>query len=978
MKKEPEFLTPVITEWSRRCPGKTAIKSETPPVSVSYLELEKLSNRIANFLYGKITGVPHVVILLDRSPVLIASVIGVLKCGLVFAPINPSLPARRIKTMVEETRAQWIITNGKYYEIFRDILKGQGQGNGGSRTGSTGLKALLIDTAAHEVEPGQHRFYLETGPKNDELTFAPVFNKNCYILFTSGSTGVPKGVLGRQRSLLHFLKWEIKEFGVDEHFNVSQLTIPSFDPFLRDVFIPLMAGGTCCIPSQDTSMNMRQLIRWIDDNKITLIHMVPSLFKQLVSEIEDENCFYHLKYILLAGELLRGRDISSFIRLFKQRIQLVNGYGPTETTQSKCYHRIQPGDENRTFIPVGKPMDGAQVLILDRLMQKCPVGKRGEVYIRTPFRSAGYYNDPGLTERVFLKNPYGRHPNDLVYKSGDMGRELPDGNIELSGRIDFQVKIRGFRIEVGEIENRLLAHPGIRDAVVTAIENESDEKYLCAYVVPAPGTHTSTADLKKYLSNELPDYMIPSYFVQLELLPLTPTGKIDRSTLPEPVIEAGEDYIAPTNEMERKLVKIWSDVLRVNEDKIGIQSNFFELGGHSLRAALLTSRIHKEFQANVPLRVVFNAVTIRALSGYIRGAKKEGLLALETVEKKWFYPLSSVQERLYFLQLMEETSTGYNMPRMMILEGTIAREKLEDILRRLIRRHESLRTCFFMVGDNPGQRVQDEVDFAVEYYSAAAGIDTIIKHFVRPFDLSRAPLIRSGLIRQSGDRHTWMIDMHHIIADGTSLGVLVNDFMLLYEGKELPALKLHYKDYSQWERRGREIIKEQETFWLEEFAGEIPVLDLPLDYVRPKVQSFEGNSLNFELDSHVVRALRGLALKQGTSLYMVLQTIYNILLWKLSNQEELVVGTPTAGRRHADLEQVIGMFVNTLALKNYPGGEKSVTQFLAEVKEKTLEAFANQDYQYDELVEKVMDYRDVNRNPSSIRCSSCKTWISQP
>jgi amino acid adenylation domain-containing protein/non-ribosomal peptide synthase protein (TIGR01720 family) len=960
MNKQPGFLTRVITEWSRRCPGKTAIKSEVPPGFVSYLELEQNSNRIANFLHGKIVDAPPVVILLDRSPGLIASIIAVLKCGLVFVPVDPVLPAGRVKKMLEESRARWVITISKYYEIFKDILQDHGNENG---TGGSVLKILLLDTGDAGIEPGRHCFYLEEGIERDKLTFDEVYAKNCYIYFTSGSSGVPKAVLGRQSGLVHFIRWELKEFQVDENFKISQFTPPSFDPFLRDIFLPLMAGGTCCIPAYDTLMNMRRLIRWVDDNQITLIHTVPSLFKQLVSEIEDGNCFHDLKYILLAGELLRGRDISSFIRLFKQRIGLVNVYGPTETTLAKLFYRIQPGDENRAVVPVGKPIDGARVLILDSLKEKCAVGKKGEIYIRTPFRSAGYYNDPGLTTRVFLKNPYGNHDNDLVYKTGDLGRQLADGNIELSGRVDFQVKIRGVRIEVGEIENRLLAHPGIKDTVVTAPEDENDEKNLCAYVTAAPGQNPSAADLKKYLSNELPDYMIPVYFVQLERFPLTANGKIDRQALPAPVFDIGADYVAPRDEIEKKLVTIWSDVLRVDEEKIGIRSNFFQLGGHSLRAALLTSRIHKEFQTNIPLREVFNAITIRALSRYIREAKKEEFLTLEPVEKKWFYPLSSVQERLYFLQLMEETNTGYNMPRMIILEGTIQKEKIEEILRRLIRRHESLRTCFFMVGDKPGQRVQDEVDFAIEYYSASAGIGKIIKHFVCPFDLSQAPLIRSGLIRQSGDRHTWMIDMHHIIADGTSLGVLVKDFILLYQGKELPPLKLHYRDYSQWEKCSREIIKEQETFWLEEFAGEIPVLDLPLDYVRPKVQSFEGNSLRFELDSHDVRALKELALKQGTSLYMELQTIYNILLWKLSNQEELVVGTPTAGRRHADLEQVIGMFVNTLALKNYPCGEKSVLQFLAEVKEKTLEAFANQDYQYDELVEKVMDYREASRNP---------------
>jgi amino acid adenylation domain-containing protein len=608
-----ESLYSKITELARLRPGKTAIKSENR--TVSYLELENESNQVANFMHGRIAGIPHVIIILERSPWLIASIIGLLKCGMVFVPLNPLYPPNRVKKMIEETRAQWVITDVKNFEKFKNILANHG--NGTDTMNRIHLKTLLIDGQGSVSDTPGNIFYLDRNTESSRLTFEQERqpNKNCCIYFTSGSTGEPKAVLGRERSLVHFMQWEINEFAVDEGFNVSQLTPPSFDPYLRDIFVPLMAGGTTCIPSKNTLMNMRQLTRWIDENQVTLMHTVPSLFKQLVTEIQDANCFHHLKYILLAGELLRAGDIYKFIEIFKERIQLVNVYGPTETTLAKLFYRIQPQDLNRTIIPVGKPIDGAQVLILDSLKQKCRPGKKGEIYIRTPFISSGYYNDPRLTREVFIKNPYGRHPNDIIYKTGDLGRLLPDGNIELSGRIDFQVKIRGIRIEIGEIENRLLAHQDIQETVVIAKDDENGDKYLCAYVIPAPGKKPRPSDLRKYLSDELPGYMIPSYFVFLDKMPLTLNGKLAREMLPAPK-EAGinleTEYKEPRGEIEQKIAQTWTEFFGV--ERIGIDDNFFELGGDSLKAMVIISRIQKKLGVEPALDEFLKNPTIRNLA----------------------------------------------------------------------------------------------------------------------------------------------------------------------------------------------------------------------------------------------------------------------------------------------------------------------------------------------------------------------------
>ncbi|MCK5055224.1 MAG: amino acid adenylation domain-containing protein, partial [Candidatus Aminicenantes bacterium] len=994
-----EYLVPGIGESAKRYPEKIAVKSETR--SVSYLELEKKSNQIANFMHGKIEATPHVIILLDRSPELIESIIGLLKSGLVFVPLNPEFPDNRIKKMIEEIHAEWVITAVKYYGKIKDILT---QGENGPR-----FKTLLIDGTRNTYEPEDNVFNLDPGIEAGRLEFEREFSDNCYIYFTSGSTGIPKGVLGRQTGLAHFIRWEIKEFAVDEQVKVSQLTPPSFDPFLRDIFLPLLTGGTSCIPSNNTLMDIRELIRWIDENKITLIHTIPSLFKALSSEINDSNCFHHLKYILLAGELLRGRDIHRFIEIFNRRIQLVNVYGPTETTLAKLNYWIKPGDVNRNIIPVGKPIEGAQVLILDSKQRKCRIGKKGEIYIRTPFRSAGYYNDRELNEKLFIKNPFGKNPGDIIYKTGDLGCFLPNGDIELSGRTDFQVKIRGVRIETAGIENRLLMHSDVREVVVNAKEEENGDKYLCAYVVPIPGRKPSISTLKDFLSNDMPDYMIPSYFVFLDKIPLTPNGKVDRKILPEPELTQGQHYTPPGNAAEKKLVEIWASVLGRNPEhvshlqkSVGIEENFFELGGHSLKATILRSRIFKEFNVQIPLGELFKYPSIKEMAGYINTSARDTFISIEPIEKKEYYALTPGQKRLYVLHEFEVKSTAYNMSYILTLEEKVNKDKLEEAFRKLISRHESLRTSFIIVDEKPVQIIHDNVGFEIECFEPTPpfghpsregishpetdpggifhkkrwkiridalrqpiSIHQIQSAFIRPFDLSKFPLLRVGLIKEEDTKYILIIDLHHIVTDGTSQAVLVRDFMTLYSGGELSPLRIRYKEYSVWQQHEEveEALKRQEEFWLGEFKGEIPILNLPTDYHRPPVQSFAGNRIGFDIDEKVAPALNEIAQGKGVTRFMLLLAIFNIFLSKLSGREDIVVGTPIAGRRHADLEQVIGMFVNTLALRNYPSGSRTFASLLKEIKEQTLSAFENQDYPFESLVDKLELQRDLNRNP---------------
>ncbi|MFC2146044.1 condensation domain-containing protein, partial [Acidobacteriota bacterium] len=557
-----------------------------------------------------------------------------------------------------------------------------------------------------------------------------------------------------------------------------------------------------------------------------------------------------------------------------------------------------------------------------------------------------------------------------------MARWLPDGNIEFLGRIDQQVKIRGFRVELGEIESHLMNHPEIKESVVITGQDEKEDKYLCAYIVSHKEPKKS--QLREYLSKRLPNYMIPSYFINLDHIPLTPNRKINLGALPPPELEAAAEYAVPRNKLEMEMLELWSDVLGIKKEKIAIHDNFFQLGGHSLKATTLVSRIHKELNVKVPMVEVFENPTVEGLSKYLQAAARDKYASIAPVEEKEYYQLSSAQKRLYILYQLDKSSKGYNIPYVVKLEGELDRHRWEKAFKKLIDRHESLRTSFEIIDEEPVQRICQEVEFEIEYYKAgnrqeAIGNkeermpDSIIKNFIRPFDLSQAPLLRVGLIKMEEARHLLMVDMHHIVTDGTSQEIFTQDLIGLYENKreELLILRLQYKDFVQWQNSNtqRETIKKQEEYWTQQFEGEIPLLHLPADYSRPAVQSFEGRTIVFEIREKEAAGLNRLALAQGTSLYMVLLALYTIFLAKITGQEDIVVGTPVAGRRNDDLQQIIGMFVNTLGIRNYPGGEKTYTEFLQEVKDRTLEAFENQDYPFEELVEKVKVEREVSRNP---------------
>jgi amino acid adenylation domain-containing protein len=568
---------------------------------ISYDELETRANEIATRLISSGAGKGSLVaVLLENSLHVIPTMIGIWKAGGVFVPLDHNNPERRLTAMLSLVKPAWVVTESQFLDLLDRVYP------------PTQDKFRLIQLSEGKLAPGSDA---AAGPSRPLAEASTVFGPDdmCYLYFTSGSTGSPKAIAGRYKSIAHFVEWEIDTFKLDETCRVAQFTHPAFDAFLRDVLVPLCAGGTICIPDgRETILLMSTLIEWIEEHRISLIHCVPSLFRMILNQELKPDYFRHLRYVMLAGERLFPADVKRWLDVYGERTQLVNFYGPTETTMIKFFHPVTRADAERKSIPIGKPMGGARAIVVGADGQSCPPGAVGEIYIRTPYRSLGYYDAPELTAQVFVPNPFSTDPHDIVYKTGDLGRVQTDGDFEFLGRKDHQVKIRGLRVELGEIENCLRSCMGVNDAVVIEAIDSNGEPYLCAYVVTNEGPEPET--LRDQLLVELPANMVPSVFVTLAALPLTLNGKVDRRALPPPEKRRSRKavYVGPRTLTEEMLVNIWSDLLGV--DPIGVNDDFFELGGHSLLATQLMSRLRVDFQVELPLGALFENPTIAMLS----------------------------------------------------------------------------------------------------------------------------------------------------------------------------------------------------------------------------------------------------------------------------------------------------------------------------------------------------------------------------
>jgi tyrocidine synthetase-3 len=829
---------------------------------------------------------------MPRSIEAVMAMVGIMRQGCGFLPLDPQYPQERIDFMLADSNA--------YPIDFSDLENFSGEG-------------------ADEPD-------------------ASVAGSMAYVIYTSGTTGRPKGVLVEHKNIVNTVAWFARRYGVGPGTRVLQLTDYTFDPAIEQIFAAILHGAAAYVVEKELLADIEGLRKFILTRHIHIINFIPSMLDQLLS-VGDR--LPSLRAVLPGGERL---DEAVKERLLAKGYTVFNHYGPSETTVDALTYRCGDGS-----VLLGLPIDNCRCHILDHQLRLRPPGMEGEICIGGAGVAAGYLNNPQLTHQRFVHDPF--FPGERLYRSGDRGRRLGDGNIQFLGRGDRQVKIKGHRIELAEIEERMMALEGITEAVALDITETGGNVYLAGYY--AGDRDYSDLELREQLARQLPVYMVPLYYLRMEDIPRTPNGKVDRRAMPRPNLQGTDLYQPPANDIERRLASLWAAVLEMDEGQVGRTANFFEIGGHSLNATVLMARVHRELGIKVPMVELFRAPTIENLATYIDGAAQEALPRLQPLARQPHYPLSPAQERLYILQLLDDTGIGYNLPLLLEVKGELDEERLEAVFQALIHRHEILRSSFTVIDGRPKTRVHDHVAFTLE--PSVAGMDD----FVRPFDLSATPLLRVAVL-EVGEQRFLAIDMHHLITDGVSMGILIREFLTLYSQEEpLPEQKLHYKDVVHW----MPDLKESSTFWREQFRSAPQPIDLPLDFNRPQMQSFRGDTHFFHIHQTLTERLERVAAQTGATLFMTLLGLFNILLFRLCGQQDIVVGTPVSGRRHPDMETVVGMFVNTLALRNTVDGDEPFGDFLRRLGTGTTQALDHQDYPFEQLVEELDLPRDTGRNP---------------
>ena len=930
---------------------------------LTYATLEAESNRLANFLLAGGVGKGTMVGLLTGDPLrIITGILGALKAGAVFVPLDPTFPEGRLRVMSEQVEPHWYVTEAQHLEKLSYL-----------RSAATRQTRIVC------FDDGDYPSY----ERCEHPGVASDPEAPCSIYFTSGSTGRPKAILGRLKGIDHFMRWEIEAVNAGPGTRVTQLASPSFDGFLKDVFVPLCSGGTACAPeSRDVVLDAARLAEWLDNERIEVLHCVPSVFRSLLNEKMESGAFAAMRYVVLTGEPLYPADVKRWIDTFGERIKLLNIYGTTETSLSKLAYEVRPEDVERPSIPVGKPIKGSAVMLMDVAGKPCRQGTVGEIYIRTPYRSFGYYGDPELTGEVFVQNPFSQDPNDLVHKTGDYGRLLEDGNLEHLGRRDQQVQIRGVRVELGEIENLLRAHSAVADVAVVDRNDAEGNKFLVAYLTLTNGT--GSGHLREYLAERLPPTMLPSAFVELEQLPRTLNGKIDRKALPALALTQAPSENEPETltPIEEIVAGIWCEVLRL--PRVSREGNFFNLGGHSLLATQVTHRIRDSFKIELPVRSVFESPTVAQLAALIESALNEGDLSavspIEPVSRDERLPLSFAQQRLWFQEELARGTSTFHIDLGMTLDGPLNWAALEQTFDEICRRHENLRTSFPMIDGelvqiiHPFSRLSlpavdlthlDEAEReAIDAKLAQAALD-------QPFDLETGPLVRLAMIRHSDQKHSVVCVLHHIISDGWSRGILIREVSALYqafgrgEPSPLPELNVQYGDFAVWQR-GRlqgDALERELTFWKEQLAGAPPLLDLPTDRPRPTVQTYCGAAERVSFSPELSQRLKVLSHKQGTTMFMLLLAAFQTLLHRYTNEDDIVVGTTVANRERSETEPLIGFFVNMLAQRADCSGNPTFLELLNQVRENTLKTYAHQTAPFEKLVQELRPKRNAGYLP---------------
>ncbi|RUR73747.1 hypothetical protein PCC6912_55240 [Chlorogloeopsis fritschii PCC 6912] len=934
-------------------PSSIAIEFEGQ--SLSYQELNQRANQLAHYLQG--LGVQADVIVglcLERSVELIIAVLAVLKAGGAYLPLDPNYPAERLCFMLENTQASILLTQSHLCE-------------------SLPLYAT-------------HRFCLDSNWQaiaqnpTTNLQSEVTADNLAYVIYTSGSTGKPKGVAMPHLPLVNLIAWQLENSTVGSAAKTLQYTPISFDVSFQEIFATLSTGGTLVLISEQMRRDPTSLLQFLNQARIERLFLPFVALRQLAEVAQIEGIFpTSLREVITAGEQLR--ITTAIAHLFTQlpNCSLHNHYGPSETHVVTAFTLTGSPQSWLALPPIGQAIANTQIYLLDSQLQPVPVGVAGELYIGGVSLARGYFNRPDLTAQRFIVSPFDKC--DRLYKTGDLARYLgDDGNIEYLGRIDQQVKIHGYRIELGEIETVLEGHSQVQQAVVMAREDIPGEQRLVAYVVAdTVASEISVTELRQFLRTQLPEYMVPSAIAILDKLPLTPSGKVDRKALPVPSYGSNqENWVAPQTLTEIALANIWSDILGLSQ--VGIYDHFLDLGGHSLLATQVISRIRNDMQIELPLRCLFESPTIAELAKCVETLQQKPQNShtsiIQPVGRDANLPLAFMQEPLWFLDQLVTNHPFYNVPEAFRLNGFVNFTALEQSFQAIINRHETLRTTFKVVNGEPSQVIHPSPSFKLSVIDATTPTqasqvwELIIQEARRPFNLSEDLLLRAILFKLSETEHILFLNLHHIVCDGWSMSILLQELATLYtaftskQTSPLPDLKIQYADFAVWHRQWLEgeIRKSQLTYWQQQLNGLSPLLSFPADYPRPPVLTYRGARHFLSLSEPLTKKLKELSRQEGVTLFMTLLAAFQTLLFHYSGQDDIAIGSLLANRHHPDLEGMLGFFSNTIVLRtdfsDYPG----FRQLLQRVREVTLGAYAHQDLPFEELVRALQPDRALNQN----------------
>jgi len=909
--------------------------------TITYKELEQKSDILAQAIQERGVCGGTIILFLEQGIDMIVAMIGVLKTGNAYVPIDPEHPIERVKNIIKDSDATMVVSN-----YINQYALG--------KTGSFKANVIYMEELADSIyKPYEQK---------------AVSAQHAIILYTSGSTGKPKGVVQTHFSLFHNIFNYYTTIQMTEYDRIALFTSYSHAVAVIDIFSTLITGGTVQIYNVKEINSLEQMKDWMKNEKITIYHSVPTLFREFLNSTSEEIRFEDVRLVVLGGEAVLKQDFLLFQRHFTKKAKFVNFLGSSEILTATLNIMSFQEELREEFVSVGKPVRGLEILLLDKHGQRVANGEKGEIAYKSPYLAKGYLNRDELNaERFITVSDFGEN---RVYRSGDIGVFTEKGRLKYLGREDNQIKLRGIRIELGEVESQIEQVEGIDKSIVVF---HKEEAFLVAFYETRREELTSEV-VRRKLYEKVPLFMIPRYFVRLEHMPLTPLGKIDRKYLEQYKEFMEENYQEPQNEMQKKLCTIWEGVF--GKKSIGIRDNYFELGGNSLNAVRLITKLYREFGKQVSVKDILMNETIEKIEEYLK--KKEEIQKfrqeervsyfeeLSNVEdKRSYYPLSNAQKRMYALYEMEPEAITYNTPVIYRIKGKVEKEKLERAFQDLIQRHETLRTAFLVHEGEVVQKVEACNTFQMEYCEKEdKDIKQILEQFVRPFNLQKPPLIRAVLIKVDTEQYILAYDIHHIVSDGTSAEIIISELAQHYNNEPMLILEYQFKNYVVWQNKFIEsqAYQKQKEFW-KGHLSELPVLNFPLDYPRPSVQSFCGSSIFACLENEITADLKKIATLENCTLYMVLLAAFQILLSKYSGQRDIILGTPVAGRNNINLNHMVGMFVNTVVLKNEVRSGITFQSFLRNVRDNALLAYANQDYQFDDLINDLDIVRDSSRNP---------------